>query len=136
MKSQLSDFEMLLLLSTHSLDPCLWGESYHPAFGPPASVSLHLASSSITPAGSVHKSKMMCVVCVDVKEGHSGDGCVLTSTLCKYDLRKADLLVMSWTRVRQVMRGSISAELLMCGGGVRSILLLPIVARCLETIDI
>ena len=24
----------------------------------------------------------------------------------------------------------------MCGGGVRSILLLPIVARCLETIDV
>ena len=33
-------------------------------------------------------------------------------------------------------RGSISSELLMCGGGVRSILLLPLVARCLETIDV
>ena len=32
-------------------------------------------------------------------------------------------------------RGSISAELIMCGGGVRSILLLHLVARCLETID-
>ena len=32
--------------------------------------------------------------------------------------------------------GSISSELLMCGGGVRSILLLSIVARCLETIDV
>ena len=31
--------------------------------------------------------------------------------------------------------GSISSELLMRGGGVRSILLLPLVARCLETID-
>ena len=31
--------------------------------------------------------------------------------------------------------GSISSELLVCGGGVRSILLLPLVARCLETID-
>ena len=30
--------------------------------------------------------------------------------------------------------GSLSSELLMCGGGVRSILLLPLVARCLETI--
>ena len=28
-------------------------------------------------------------------------------------------------------RGSISSDLLMCGGGVRSILLLPLVARCL-----
>ena len=31
-------------------------------------------------------------------------------------------------------RGSISSELLMCGGGVRSILLLPPVARCLKTV--
>ena len=28
--------------------------------------------------------------------GHSGDGCVLVSTLCKYDLRKGDLFVLSW----------------------------------------
>ena len=32
--------------------------------------------------------------------------------------------------------GSISSELLMCGGGVRSIMLLPLVARCVETIDV
>ena len=57
----------------------------------------------------------------------------MASTLCKYDLRKGDLFVLSWARVR---RGSISSELLVCGGGVRSILLLPLVARCLETIDI
>ena len=37
--------------------------------------------------------------------------------------------------MRRVRRGSISSELLFCGGGVRSILLLPLVARCLETID-
>ena len=30
----------------------------------------------------------------------------------------------------------ISFELLMCGGGVHSISLLPLVARCLETIDV
>ena len=47
-----------------------------------ASFSVHLASSAVTPAGSVHKSRgrqsgayvgaveeMMCVVCVDVAEG-------------------------------------------------------------------
>ena len=34
----------------------------------------------------------------------------------------------------RVRRGTISSELLMCGGGVRSILSLPLVARCLETI--
>ena len=33
-------------------------------------------------------------------------------------------------------RGSNSSELLVCGGGVRSILLLPLVDRCLETIDV
>ena len=71
-----------------------------------------------------------------LQRGHSGDGCDLASTLCKYDLRKGDLFVMSWARVRRVRRGSISSELLMCGGGVRSILLLPLVARCLETIDV
>ena len=38
--------------------------------------------------------------------------------------------------MRGVMRGSISSELIMCGRGVRNILLLPLVARCLETIDV
>ena len=38
--------------------------------------------------------------------------------------------------MRRVRRGSISSELLMCGGGVRSILLLPLMTRCLETIDV
>ena len=38
--------------------------------------------------------------------------------------------------MRQVRQESLSSELLMCGGGVRSILLLPLVARCLETIDV
>ena len=46
-----------VVVSTHSLDPCLSGESDHPAVGPPASISLHLASNSITTAGSVHKSR-------------------------------------------------------------------------------
>ena len=36
-----------------------------------------------------------------LQRGHSGDGCVLTSTLCKYDLRKGDLFVLSWARVRR-----------------------------------
>ena len=75
--------------------------------------------------------------CVWVMQtGHSGDGCDLPSTLCRYYLRKGDLSVLSWAGVRRVRRGSISSELLMCGGGVRSILLLLLVARCLETIDV
>ena len=71
-----------------------------------------------------------------LQRGHISDGCVLTSTLCKYELRKGDLFVLSCVRVRRMRRGSISSELLMCSGGVRGILLLPLVARCLETIDI
>ena len=81
-------------------------------------------------SGSAHKSsgdnvvrmwvqlKRWCVSCVwMLQRGYSGDGCVLVSTLFKYDLKKGDLFVLSWARVR-------------------NILLLPLVARCLETIDV
>ena len=47
-----------------------------------------------------------------LQRGHSGDGCDLASTLCKYDLRKGDLIVLSRARVRRVRRGSFSLELL------------------------
>ena len=40
-----------------------------------------------------------------LQRGHSGNGCVLASTLCKYDLMKGDLFVLSWVRVRRVRRG-------------------------------
>ena len=66
-----------------------------------------------------------------LQRGHSGDGSYLVSTLCKYDLRKGDLFVLSWARVRQMRRRSNSSELLMWDGGVRSILLLTLVARCM-----
>ena len=49
---------------------------------------------------------------------------------------KGDLFVLSWAMVRRVIRESMSSELLMCDGGVHSILLLPLVAGCLETIDV
>ena len=71
-----------------------------------------------------------------LQRGHSGDGCDLALTLCKYDLRKGDLFVLNWARVRRVRWISISSVLLMCGGGVHSILLLPLGARCLETKDV
>ena len=62
-----------------------------------------------------------------LQRGHRGNGCDLASTLCKYDLRKGGLFVLSWARVQRVRQRSISSELLMCGGGVRSSLLLPLV---------
>ena len=49
---------------------------------------------------------------------------------------KGDLFVLNWAKVRRVSKVCLSSELLMCGGGVRSILLLPRVARCLDTIDV
>ena len=63
--------------------------------------------------------EMMCVVWV-LQTGHSGCGCDLASPLCKYDLRKGDLFILIWAQVQQVRRGSVSSELLMCGGGVHS----------------
>ena len=66
-----------------------------------------------------------------LQRGHSGNGCVWASTLCIYDLRNVDLLILSWASVQRVRRGSISSELQMSGGGVGSILLLPLVARCI-----
>ena len=70
----------------------------------------------------------------NVVDFDSGDGCDLALTLCKYDLRKGDLFVLSWARVPRVRQESLSSDLLMCGRGVRRILLFPVVARCLETI--
>ena len=79
--------------------------------------------------------EMMCVVYVNVTQGNSGDECDVASTLCKYDLIKGDLFVLGWERLQRVRRGSISSELLMCVGGVRRMLYLPLVVRCLETLD-
>ena len=38
-----------------------------------------------------------------IQRGHSGDGCDLASTLCKYGLRKSYLFVHCWARVRRLM---------------------------------
>ena len=42
-----------------------------------------------------------------LQRGHSGDGFILASNLCKYDLRKGDLFVLTWARVQQVRWGSL-----------------------------
>ena len=67
---------------------------------------------------------------------HSGDGCALALTLCRYDLRKGDIFVLSWARMRRVRRLCIPSKLIMYGGGALRILVLPLVARCIETIDV
>ena len=78
----------------------------------------------------------MCRVCGCYRRGIVVMDVFWRRILCRYHLRKGDLFVLSWARVRRVRRGSISSELLVCGGGVRSILLLPLVAKCIETIDV
>ena len=47
--------------------PCLLLVGGVPACGPPASFSVHLTSSAVTPAGSVHKSRGDNVVCMWVQ---------------------------------------------------------------------
>ena len=54
---------------------------------------------------------------------------VIWRRLC-VSMRNCDLLVLTWTWLRRVTRESISSELLLCGGGVRSILSLPLGDRC------
>ena len=48
--------------------------------------------------------QIMYVVSVRLQRMHSGDGCDLASTLCKYDLGKDDLFVLIWARVQRVRR--------------------------------
>ena len=49
---------------------------------------------------------MRCVCVWVLQRGHS-DGCDLALTLCRYDLRKGNLFVISWARVRRVCDGSV-----------------------------
>ena len=54
--------------------------------------------------------EMMCVVCECYRGGHSGEGCVLVLTLCKYTLRKGDLFVLDWARRTMNVAGEISLQ--------------------------
>ena len=48
------------------------------------------------------------MMCVSVIEEHSGDGCDLASTLCRYDLRKGSLI--GWARLRRLSRGQLPGD--------------------------
>ena len=73
--------------------------------------------------GAVHKSvTCMCVFmlvqlnkCVvacgsDLQKGHSGDGCLTSSILFKYERSWRHLFVLSWARVQRVARRSVVSE--------------------------
>ena len=48
------------------------------------------------------------VVCgSDLQRVHSGDGCLTSSILFKYEYSRGHLLVLSWARVQRVARGSV-----------------------------
>ena len=114
--------------------PLLMGESHVPVCSPPTRLTIHLASSVVTPSWYVHKSKDKNVVLCMYKEDIMVMN-VIWCRLCVSMIWRTDDLFFR-TRVQRVRRGSISSNLLMCGGGVRIILLLPLVDMCLETIDI
>ena len=75
-----------------------------------------------TSTGAVHKSGTCscvfmllqlnkCVVCgSDLQTRHSGDGCLTSSILFKYERSRGHLFVMSWARVRRVARRSVVLE--------------------------
>ena len=63
--------------------------------------------------------------------------CLILGTRCSQTTQcNQSKFVLSCARMRRVRLGSLSSELLMCGGGVHSILLLLLVARCIQTIDV
>ena len=48
------------------------------------------------------------VVCgSDLQRGNSGDGCLFSSILSKYESSRGHLFVMSWARERRVALGSV-----------------------------
>ena len=54
------------------------------------------------------------MVCIFVlQRGQYGKVCMFASTLCKYDLRKGDLFVLSWASVRR-LSGEVSLQSCLC----------------------
>ena len=45
-----------------------------------------------------------------LQRGHSGDRCLTSTILFKYERCRGHLFVLSWARVRQVARGSVVSE--------------------------
>ena len=46
----------------------------------------------------------------ELQRGYSGDGCLTSSILFKYERSRGHLFVLSWDRVRRVARGSVVSE--------------------------
>ena len=73
-------------------------------------------------------------VCVSVlQRGHYGEVGVYASTMCTYDLRKRDLCVLSWVKVRRLCLESISSVVFYVVVVVCTIVLISRFARCFVT---
>ena len=59
---------------------------------------------------SVQLNKYVVVCGSDLQRGHSGDGCLTSSILFKYECSRGHLFVLSWARVQRVARGSVVSE--------------------------
>ena len=122
----------VVVVSTHSLDPCLWRSPIIPLFvHQPVYTSIWPA----TPAGSVHKSRGDSVVCMWVQLKRCVVcGCCRGGIVVMNVIWHRLCVSMIWGReiclfwvgqgCDRWIGGSLSSELLMCGGGVRGILLL------------
>ena len=53
---------------------------------------------------------LLCVVPICKQRGHSGDGCLSSSILFKYECSMGYLFVLSWDRVRRVALESVVWE--------------------------
>ena len=127
----------LLLLSAPTPPPKIGGGVQQPCLRTPADGIPHLAGIRArwstggplystnrcpTSMGAVHKYvtfrcvfmlvQNKCVVACgfDLQRGHSGDGCLSSSVLFKYECRMGHLFVLSWTRVRRVAMGTVVSE--------------------------
>ena len=105
-------------------------------------MSRHVSSKGITLAGSVHRSRTVigvyslvhvkrCVVSCScmLQRGQSGVVWFVTSTLCRYDVRKGDLFVLSCAKVRRCALVSVASVVFIVGAAVCSSLLIFLLLR-------
>ena len=78
------------------------------------------------------------VVCgSDLQRGHSGDGCLSSSILFKYECSMVHLFVLSWARVRRVARGECCFGVMYCEWyGVCDFVVLSVVEVCADYVGV
>ena len=74
------------------------------------------------------------VVCGSVlQRGHSGDGCLISLILFKYEHSRGHMFVLSWPRVRRVARGECCFGVMYCEWyGACGFVVLSVVEVCAD----